>query len=106
MQALLNHHWQGNIRELKNVIERLVVFSEDGEIKIEHLPFEVEGFEISNQFQFNETKSLSERLADVERNILMQELEKNKGNKLAVAKKLKITRTTLYNRLKKLGIEY
>lgn len=106
MQALLNHHWQGNIRELKNVIERLVIFSEDGEIKIEHLPFEVEGFEKSKQIQFNETKSLSERLADVERNILMKELEKNKGNKLAVAKKLKISRATLYNRLKKLGIEY
>jgi len=110
MQALLQHEWKGNIRELKNVIERLVVFSEDGEIKLEHLPFEVEGIQkrnsIPHEVDTAESKSLAERLEDVERRILKYELERAKGNKMAVAKKLKITRATLYNRLKKLGIEY
>src|SRR5699024_6945998 len=39
MQALLQHHWPGNIRELKNVIERLIVFSDNGKLKAEVLPF-------------------------------------------------------------------
>src|SRR5699024_11313286 len=42
MQALLQHDWPGNIRELQNVVERLVVFSDNGEIKLEDLPFKVD----------------------------------------------------------------
>ena len=108
MQALLNHEWQGNIRELKNVIERLIVFSEDGEVKLEHLPFEVDGSEVNNNLETsyeNDTRSLGDRLQEVERKILLHELKNENGNKLSVARKLQITRATLYNRLNKLGIK-
>lgn len=110
MQALLQHHWPGNIRELKNVVERLVVFSEDGEIKPEHLPFRTHGLlPVSNTnipyFSTNDDGSLSERLQEVEKEIILKELEKENGNKLACAKNLQITRATLYNRINKLGIE-
>lgn len=103
MNALLNYHWPGNIRELKNVIERLIIFSEDGNIKIEDLPFESShvgtfSSEVDNQ-------SLNERLALLEKDIILQELKKVDGNKLLCAKNLQITRGTLYNRLKKLGID-
>lgn len=110
MQALLQHEWPGNIRELKNVVERLVVFSEDGELSIEHLPFQIEGYQTKNSLQYeldqNDSKSLTERLEEVERRILINELKRTKGNKKEVANRLNITRATLYNRLKKLGIEY
>ncbi|MFD2761156.1 sigma-54 interaction domain-containing protein [Lentibacillus juripiscarius] len=109
MQALLRHYWPGNTRELKNVIERLVVFSEDGEIKLDELPFEFDTTRTSSntsQFEINhnDNRSLSDRLQDVEKNILLNELEKANGNKLQCAKNLNITRATLYNRFKKLGI--
>ncbi|WP_373895782.1 sigma-54 interaction domain-containing protein [Virgibacillus sp. CBA3643] len=109
MQALLQHHWPGNIRELKNAIERLVVFAEDGEIKLEHLPFKVDGVNPSPSKQLpyfaeNDNRALSERLEEVEKEIILQQLEQENGNKLACAKKLQITRATLYNRINKLGL--
>jgi transcriptional regulator with PAS, ATPase and Fis domain len=111
MQALLQHHWPGNIRELKNVVERLVVFSEDGEIKPEHLPFETDGITPvtnGNNAYFiddNDNRSLSDRLQEIEKEVIVKELEKEGGNKLACAKKLQITRATLYNRINKLGLD-
>ncbi|WP_171046432.1 sigma-54 interaction domain-containing protein [Lentibacillus cibarius] len=109
MQALLQHQWPGNTRELKNVIERLVVFSEDGEIKLDEIPFEFDQAKASSstsqiEFNHNDNRSLSARLQDVEKNIILNELEKTDGNKLQCAKNLNITRATLYNRIKKLGI--
>ncbi|WP_269409432.1 sigma-54 interaction domain-containing protein [Lentibacillus daqui] len=109
MQALLQHDWPGNIRELKNVVERLVVFSEDGEMKLEDLPFETENIELSQADHSytphsNDTRSLSERLQAVEKEIITHELKKADGNKLQCAKNLQVTRATLYNRIKKLNI--
>ncbi|HLR67087.1 sigma-54 interaction domain-containing protein [Virgibacillus alimentarius] len=113
MQALLSYDWPGNIRELKNVVERLVVFSEEGEIKKEVLPFEVDHMaQASNGkgvnasiFSEKETRSLAERLQELEREIILKELKKTNGEKLSCAKNLQITRATLYNRMKKLGIK-
>ncbi|MED3737557.1 sigma 54-interacting transcriptional regulator [Virgibacillus pantothenticus] len=109
MQALLQHSWPGNIRELQNVIERLVVFAEDGEIHLEELPFDVDQSHTPSNFPpesaANDNLALSTRLEEVERKIILQELKKAGGNKLLCAKNLHITRATLYNRLKKLGIQ-
>jgi two-component system, NtrC family, response regulator AtoC len=41
MEALLNHHWPGNIRELKNIIERAMLFCDDAAIDLQHLPKEL-----------------------------------------------------------------
>src|SRR5699024_11162450 len=113
MQALLSYDWPGNIRELKNVVERLVVFSEEGEIRKEVLPCEVDYMaQASNGkgvnasiFSEKETRSLAERLQELEREIILKELKKTNGEKLSCAKNLQITRATLYNRMKKLGIK-
>ncbi len=114
MQNLLKHKWPGNIRELKNVIERLVVFSENGEIQHTHLPSELNQANQSvgeindvNSFpsQEDDDRSLKDRVQEYEKQILIQELEKVDGNKLLCAKNLQITRATLYNRLNRLGIE-
>ncbi|MFD1037536.1 sigma-54 interaction domain-containing protein [Virgibacillus byunsanensis] len=109
MQALLQHQWPGNIRELRNVVERLVVFSENGKIKMDDLPFEAnvtnkpEG--ISPTPTEHENLSLNERIQEFEKEIIIKELKKANGNKLLCAKNLQITRATLYNRINKLGIQ-
>lgn len=108
MQALLQHKWEGNIRELKNVVERLVVFSEDGEMKLDDLPFETNVPHIQHHespvVTGSEHHSLQERLHEVEKEMILKELNKVNGNKLACAQNLQITRATLYNRIKKLNI--
>lgn len=115
MQALLQHAWPGNIRELKNAIERLVAFSENGEIRIDDLPSEMERVPQSTateqivlpsyQPSPSEKLSLQEQLQFYEKDIILKELSKVNGNKLLCAKNLEITRATLYNRMNKLGIQ-
>lgn len=118
MQQLLQYKWPGNIRELKNVVERLVVFSDNGEIQSDHLPFELdtsaslplapEQIGASTQtisIVKDDTRPLKERLEDYEKVILQEELKKVDGNKQLCAQSLQITRATLYNRLNRLGIE-
>ncbi|RPF52184.1 sigma-54 interaction domain-containing protein [Aquisalibacillus elongatus] len=109
MQALLNHNWPGNIRELKNVVERLVVFAEDGEVSIDDLPFEHSTTKPkavpNHNTNHNNQLSLNEQLQNYERDIIISELNKANGNKQACAEQLSITRATLYNRIKKLGIK-
>ncbi|WP_106497801.1 sigma-54 interaction domain-containing protein [Lentibacillus sp. Marseille-P4043] len=109
MQALLQHQWPGNIRELKNVVERLVVFSEDGEIKLDDLPFDTDTSQATNgnlvALSAYDNRSLQERLQEFEKDIILKELKKADGNKLLCAKNLQVTRATLYNRLNKLGVK-
>ena len=104
MQALLNHPWPGNIRELKNVVERLVVFSEKGEIKITDLPFNPVSTRVNNVLKGYEEVSLKDQLQTVERDIIIRELNKVSGNKQQCAKNLNVTRATLYNRMHILDI--
>ncbi|AOV08568.1 sigma-54 interaction domain-containing protein [Sporosarcina ureilytica] len=116
MQNLLRHQWPGNIRELKNVVERLVVFSDNGEIKLDHLPREMNveqsiASEQAHPFMQplmsaeDDNRSLKARLEEYEKAILIEELKKAGGNKQLCAKNLQITRATLYNRLNRLGID-
>ncbi|MBE1553336.1 sigma-54 interaction domain-containing protein [Sporosarcina limicola] len=114
MQSLLQHTWPGNIRELKNIVERLVVFSENGEIKIDDLPIDMDRITQSTdlntdthpfQSSIDGNLSLNERLQEYERDIILRELNKSDGNKQLCAKSLDVTRATLYNRMNKLGIK-
>ena len=107
MQSLLKHDWPGNIRELKNVIERLVVFSDGGEVLAEYLPFQTGKTLAANSSMGSfsgDSRPLHARLQDVEKEIILKELELAGGNKKECAKRLNVTRATLYNRLHKLGI--
>src|SRR5699024_905667 len=113
MQSLLNHSWPGNIRELKNVIERIVVLSENGEIKANDLPIELnklnspsDSTEVNHEAKQTTSTTLNEQLNQFEAEIIFRELKKAQGNKLQCAKNLGITRATLYNKMKKLNINY
>lgn len=112
MQALLQHNWPGNIRELRNAIERLVVFSDNGLVNVQDLPSEV--IENTNSLPVaniakpvqTEIAPLTEQIKNFERKLIVQELEKTSGNKLQCAKNLEITRATLYNKMHKLDIPF
>ncbi len=108
MQELLQYDWPGNIRELRNVIERLVVFSTDGVIKQEYLPFlpSNKGNLAVNLTKNDDIKlSLLQEKALHEKEVIIKALEAEKGNKSKAAKRLGITRATLYNKIKKYNIK-
>ena len=112
MQALLKYHWPGNIRELKNVIERLVVFSDDGNLKADILPFydQYKDHLLNDEIVIessntNTREPLKQQLEKYEREIIIRELDKVNGNKKECAKNLGITRATLYNRMNRLGLK-
>jgi PAS domain S-box-containing protein len=113
MQNLLSYNWPGNIRELRNVIERLVVFSENGKMDGKDLPFNIEieddqSFSSSplmlNYSDNKETTPLKDAVQHFERDLIIKTIEENKGNKLTAAKQLGVSRATLYNKMKNLDI--
>ncbi len=94
LDLLKQHAWKGNIRELKNVLERAAVLSDGSEIGPEHLPFDIQ--------KKNKTISLS--LADVEQQHIRKVLTHTKGNKTKTAELLGIGLTTLYRKIEEYGI--
>lgn len=107
-KTLLAYQWPGNIRELKNCMERLVVLGSEGEIGAEHLPATLTG-RLSAADRSGEGRFLLPdagiSLEDLERDIILQALEKAKHNKAQAAKLLNITYDTLRYQAKKYGLE-
>jgi PAS domain S-box-containing protein len=99
LSLLMVHHWPGNIRELQNCIERAFVLCGDGRIDIAHLPEEltVSGSSVSLGTQ----SSLHELL---DRQSIQAALERSGFNRLAAARELGIHKTTLFRRMKRLGM--
>ncbi|MFS0906218.1 sigma-54 interaction domain-containing protein [Priestia aryabhattai] len=113
IHELLRYDWPGNIRELRNVVERLVVFATDGVIKRDYLPFNTNNISFENTPKIephilNERNStilsLQEEMDQHEKKVIERALHISDGNKLMCAKQLGVTRATLYNRLKRLGL--
>lgn len=100
-EALKQHTWKGNIRELKNVIERSVILCND-ELTLEHLPVELqlgEGVKMKS-------KILSAfELASAEKLHIQKVLNYTNGNKTKTAELLGIALTTLYRKITEYGLE-
>jgi PAS domain S-box-containing protein len=99
MSLFTIHHWPGNIRELRNCIERAFVLCGDGRIDITHLPEEltVAGAHKSSGSQ----ASLHDHL---DRQAIQAALERTGFSRLAAARELGIHKTTLFRRMKRLGM--
>ncbi len=88
---LQQQEWKGNIRELKNVIERAVILADGPELKSEYLPLDIQ--------QSFSNHSSSFDLANIERSHIQKVLHHTKGNKTRAAELLGIGLTTLYRKL-------
>ena len=96
---LQHHDWKGNIRELKNVIERAIILSDGNELTLQHLPIELQAQNIEK------TQSASTLdLASIERQHILRVLNYTKGNKTEAAKLLNIGLTTLYRKIEEYGL--
>ncbi len=102
IEALKLHQWPGNIRELKNVIERSVILSSSDELTVDLLPLEIQNAHI--QFSKNGKQLSAFDLASAEKLHIQKVLNYTNGNKTETAKLLNIALTTLYRKLEEYKI--
>ncbi|RQP09410.1 MAG: sigma-54-dependent Fis family transcriptional regulator, partial [Chryseobacterium sp.] len=96
LEALKQHSWKGNIRELKNVIERSVILTGTTELEEDSLPLELQRLGTLD----NREKTLSAfELASVEKVHIQKVLNYTNGNKTETSKLLNIALTTLYRKI-------
>lgn len=90
IHVLTQHHWKGNVRELKNVIERVVILSEKGVIDVDMLPIEFHTAHVDKD---------ALDLESIEKQHIYKVLNHTHGNKTEAARLLNIGLTTLYRKL-------
>lgn len=99
LEHLKMHEWKGNIRELKNVIERSVIMANGPQLTIENLPFDLQ-----NKNYLKQTSNLSLDLSTIEKIHIQRVLNYTKGNKVETAKLLNIGLTTLYRKIEEYNL--
>lgn len=121
IEAMQGYSWPGNIRQLENVVERAVLLGRGPVLTVDDLPPEITGR--GNDLAFSTTtdggsstvkpvnvgdlhgKTLREALEGPERQIILQTLRSNNWNRASTAETLDINRTTLYKKMKRLGLD-
>ena len=108
MRALMAYHWPGNVRQLENAVERAVALSAGRlEIEVADLPAEIQEVPQMQATPFVEFPDdgldLPRYLAAIERDLIQRSLERTNGNRNKAAELLRIKRTTLVEKLKRLG---
>ena len=105
LQVLIGHNWFGNIRELKNVLERASIMSEDGIIDVCHLPEEVrQGVNVAGS-SYKENLPLDERMNLMEKEMIISALKETSGVQVKAAGILGINQRSLWHRIKKHEID-
>jgi two-component system, NtrC family, response regulator len=101
MDALIRHAWRGNIRELRNVIERSLIVCSNELLTLEDLPVDILHTQI---YEITGRNSSDLDMAGVERRHIARVLQFAKGNKTETARLLKIGLTTLYRKIEEYGL--
>jgi len=98
LSVLMRFDFPGNIRELKNVIEHAFVLCSGRIIEPQHLPVYLQPKTVAKPTSYSGT------LRDVEARLIVEALERNGGNRLATARELGIHKTTLWRKMRRLGL--
>jgi DNA-binding NtrC family response regulator len=104
LAALESYAWPGNIRELQNVVERAVLLGKAELITPADLPREIAGGTAVRATRGGH-RTLKEALEEPERQIILEVLQAHDWNRNATADALGVNRTTLYKKMKRLGLE-
>ncbi len=104
MNSLRRYRWPGNVRELQNVIERAVLLGKGGVIADDDLPSTLAAGD-NYGAESVAGRTLKQAMKEPERQIIREVLEANNWNRNVTAENLGINRTTLYKKMKRLGLE-
>ena len=102
MELLLKYSWPGNVRELENIIERAQFLAEGNVVRPDTLPPHIQA--LGRDPSAIELKPMKDTVREVERQLIVEAIQRTKNNKVMAAKLLGITRVTLYQKLKKYGL--
>ena len=105
MDLMQGYSWPGNVRELQNLIERAVLLGRGGTIEVDDLASHLRSAPVTSIPAVVVGRTLKEALAGPERQIIRDVLDANNWNRNATAESLGINRTTLYKKMKRLGLE-
>ncbi|MEN6350503.1 MAG: sigma 54-interacting transcriptional regulator [Syntrophomonas sp.] len=108
IELLQNYSWPGNVRELENLLERalnLADMNRENSLTIKHFPSLVEKAYLQADQLETSPVTLPDAIEKLEKQIILQALEKTNGNKVHTAKLLGIHTSALYRKLEKYGIE-
>ena len=115
LNQMLGYAWPGNIRQLENVVERCMIFAEDGEVGTPHLPAEIREAEGQKHVGLDPKigatpgktglkEAVREATLRLEREFIGRALAQTGGNVTHTARLLKISRKSLQNKMKELGL--
>ena len=105
MDLMQGYSWPGNVREMQNLIERAVLLGRGGTIDVDDLASHLRSAPVTSIPAAVVGRTLKEALAGPERQIIRDVLDANNWNRNATAESLGINRTTLYKKMKRLGLE-
>lgn len=107
MEKILTYDWPGNVRDLENAIQSAMILAPDGIIQTEYLPLRVKGYEQVDTSAVVEAEggSIREINAQVEKEIILEALKKHNYNRTLTAEALNISRKTLFNKMKRYGLD-
>jgi len=109
MNYMQDYPWPGNVRDLENAIQSAMILVQDDTIRVEDLPMRIRGFpEISDEIDLGE-KGLEDQIKEltekIEKELIVKALEKCAQNRTNTAEMLRISRKTLFNKMKQYGLE-
>ncbi len=102
IDLLMSYHWPGNVRELENCMERAVILSTDGVIHGYHLP---PSLQMGRTIRTETRSSFKDMVSTIEKEILIEELKRTRGNMSQAARALGITERIIGLRVAKFGID-
>jgi len=104
IEVLMNHSWPGNIRQLKNVIERMMIMINHDDIMAIDVKWAL-GMSQEKKVKIQEENTLKDMVYESERDIIISALEANDWNVSRTAQQLKLERSYLHKKMNKLGIK-
>jgi PAS domain S-box-containing protein len=96
MEALMDSDWPGNVRQLENAVSHAIILAQGDVIRRRHLP---------RFLRESATTSVSTSLAENERHLIFRVLQESNWNKHDAAKRLQVSRSTLYSKIRRYGLE-
>jgi two-component system nitrogen regulation response regulator NtrX len=104
LAILQTHEWAGNVRELRNTIERMVILSDRTRLTPEDVPFAAKPFAGANRPEFLDARTFEDFKEMAEREFLREQLARQGWNVQRTAKVLEMPRSNLYKKIEKHGL--